>query len=115
MLFLLALPVISCVALLGRHLQIYGPTNMLIRHFRSAPPRWRTVSALAALAAALLIAMHAVAVAVEHGAPGWLNLFVIVLAWDAIKVFGGAITVAAGRSVAIVRSVVRASRRLSAD
>lgn len=30
--------------------------------------------------------MHAVAAAPARGAPGWLNLVVLILAWDAIKV-----------------------------
>lgn len=85
MLFLLAFPVISCVALLWRHLQTYAPSNVLIRRVRSAQARWRTTAALALLTAALLIAMHATSQALAHGGPGWLNLLVLVLAWDAIK------------------------------
>lgn len=86
MLFLLAVPVISCVAFLWRYLQIYAPSNMLIRRVRLAPPRGRTVLILLALAVSLLIAMHIVSQAVGQGAPSWLNLVVLVLAWDAIKV-----------------------------
>ena len=41
--------------------------------------------ALAGIAGVLLIAMHAVAAAVAGGASGWLNLVVLILAWDAIK------------------------------
>ena len=29
--------------------------------------------------------MHAVAEAVASGAPGWLNIVVLILAWDAIR------------------------------
>jgi len=36
MLFLFALPVISCVALFWRYLQIFAPSNVLIRMVRSA-------------------------------------------------------------------------------
>lgn len=86
MLFLLVLPVISCVALLWRYLQIYGPSNTLMRHVRSAAPRWRTVLFLLALAVVLLVAMHVVSEAIGRGSPGWLNLLVFVLAWDAIKI-----------------------------
>jgi hypothetical protein len=85
-LFLLFLPVVGCVALFWRYLQIYAPSNMLIRHVRSAPPRWRTVPVILAIAAALFVAMHVLGKLTERGAPGWLNLIVLVLAWDALKV-----------------------------
>lgn len=86
MLFLIALPVISCVALFWRYLQIYAPSNVLIRRVRSAQPRWRTTGGLLVLALMLLVAMNVVDNAVQRGAPGWLNLVVLVLAWDAIKI-----------------------------
>jgi hypothetical protein len=85
MLFLLALPVVGCVALLWRYLQIYAPSNILVRRVRSVPPHWRTVLVLVALGAAMLVAMHVVSQAIGRGAPGWLNVVVLVLAWDAIK------------------------------
>lgn len=85
MLFLLALPVISCVALLRDYLDVYAPSNVLIRVVRSTPPRWRTAAALLTLVVVLLLGMHVVAVAIASGAPGWLNILVFVLAWDAIK------------------------------
>lgn len=69
-----------------RYLQVYAPSNVLIRSVRSARPRWQTALALVALATILLVATHAVALAVERSAPGWLNLIVLVLVWDAIKV-----------------------------
>jgi hypothetical protein len=86
MLFLLFLPVVGCVALIWRYIQAYAPSNMLIRLVRSAPPRWRTVLALVALATVVLIVMHAIDQAVVRGAPGWLNMVVLVLAWDSIKI-----------------------------
>lgn len=54
-------------------------------------PTLRTCAMLVVLAAGLLAAMKVAADAVAAGAPGWLNLFVLVLAWDAIKI--GAATV----------------------
>lgn len=86
MLFLIAVPVVSGVVLFWRYLQIYAPSNLLVRRVRSTAPRWRTVPALLALAAGLLVAMHIVSEVVERGAPGWLNLVVLVLAWDSIKI-----------------------------
>lgn len=88
MVLLLALPVFATVALIHRCLQMYAPTNRLVRRVRMAAPRFRTAVGLLAVAAALLLAMHLVAVAVVAGAPGWLNLVVLVLAWDAIKLVG---------------------------
>lgn len=107
MLFLVALPVISAVAMLWRYLQIHAPSNALIRRVRSAPPRWHTVLILSTVAAGLFIAMHVVSQAVEGGAPGWLNLVVLMLAWDAIKV-GLLTVVTALRAITVrVRMLVR--------
>ena len=106
MVLLLALPVFAAVTLAHRYLQLYAPSNMLIRYVRSAPPRWGTALVLAALATVLVVAMHAVAQAVEHGALRWLNLVVLVLAWDAIKVAWLAVWVA-------LRGVTLAGRQLA--
>jgi hypothetical protein len=86
MVLLLALPVFALVASVHRCLQMYAPSNLLVRHVRIAAPRFRTAVGLFALAAALLIAMHMAAEAVAAGAPGWLNIVVLALAWDAIKI-----------------------------
>jgi hypothetical protein len=96
MLILLALPVIIGVAALHRYLQCCAPTNLLTRRVRAQEPRWRIVAALIVVAAVLLIAMHALSEAVASGAPGWLNLLVLVLAWDAIKMAVLAMTQAVG-------------------
>ncbi len=85
MLVLLALPVLVAVAAAHRFLHHYAPSNLLVRRVRTREPRWRTVGALAGTVGLLLLTMHAVAVAVAAGAPGWLNLAVLVLAWDSIK------------------------------
>jgi len=110
MVLLLALPVFAAVALAHRYLQLYAPSNLLIRQVRAAPPRWRAAPALVALAAVLLIAMHAVAQAIARGAPGWLNMVVLVLAWDAIKVAFVAVELAVRRCLRLVKSVGRQIR-----
>ena len=62
------------------------------------------------LAGLLLVGMHVLAEAVAAGAPGWLNLVVLVLAWDAIKVGGLALGVVLHRiSVAVRQSAGRSS------
>lgn len=85
MILLLALPVMAAVALAHRCILLNAPSNVLIRRTRASQPRPRTAAAVLALAAGLLVAMKVVADAVVAGAPGWLNLVVLVLAWDAIK------------------------------
>ncbi|GIM62448.1 hypothetical protein Pve01_76430 [Planomonospora venezuelensis] len=85
MLILLASPVVVAVAAVHHCLQDYAPSNVLVRRMRTQRPRWRTAFALAGIAGVLLLAMHAVAAAVAAGASGWLNLVVLILAWDTIK------------------------------
>jgi hypothetical protein len=85
MLLLLMVPVLVLVTYAHHYLQRYSPSNALIARARVAPRRWRSALLLAALAATALVGMHLVAEAVAAGAPGWLNLVVLVLAWDAIK------------------------------
>lgn len=86
MLFLLVLPVLGVVALVYRYFQIYAPSNVLTRGVRTSPPSLRTAVGLLLLALVLLSVMHALAEAVASGAPAWLNLVVLLLAWDAIKI-----------------------------
>lgn len=88
MLVLLAFPVMVVVATVHRSLQFYAPSNLLVRQVRAGQPRWRIVTAVLVLAASLLVAMHLTAQAVAAGAPGWLNLVVLLLGWDAIKLAG---------------------------
>jgi hypothetical protein len=86
MVLLLAHPVFAAVAITHRYLQPDALTNLLARHVGEPAPSVRTGAALFALAAALLIAMHAVAEAVAAGASGSLNLIVLVWARGAIKI-----------------------------
>jgi hypothetical protein len=85
MLILLALPVVV-VAAVHRYLQAYAPTNVLARQVRAQRPQWRTAAALSLLASIGFVAVAALGEAVAKGAPGWLNLVVLLLAWDAIKI-----------------------------
>lgn len=87
MLILLAIPVILAVAFAHRLIQTVAPSNVLVRTVRSAPPGWRLATALIGLAVVLLLTLHVIADAILAGAPRWLNLVILVLAWDAIKVF----------------------------
>ncbi|QCX27703.1 hypothetical protein [Nocardioides jishulii] len=96
MIMLLALPVLLAVARAHRYLLVYAPSNVLIRQVQRSRPTLRACATLVVLAAGLLVAMKAVACAVAAGAPGWLNLVVLVLAWDAIKMAWVAIAVLIG-------------------
>lgn len=110
MLILLAIPVIVAVAFVHRLTQVVAPSNLLVRSVRSARPRGRVAAALLGLAAFLFIAMHVVANEVSAGAPGWLNVVVLVLAWDALKVGWLAVGVILRSTVGVVRrSLGRAS------
>jgi hypothetical protein len=112
MVLLLALPVFAAVALVHRYLQLYAPSNLLVRRVRIATPRLGVWVALLAVAAALLVAMHLVAEAVAAGAPGWLNLVVLVLAWDAIKAAWLALEVAVRFLCLGIRELIGGSDRL---
>ena len=85
MLFMLGVPVLFMVAAAHRYLQLYAPSNAVIARVRMTPPRWRVALGVSALAVTLLLATHVLAAVVAAGGPGWLNLVVVVLAWDAIK------------------------------
>jgi hypothetical protein len=112
MLILLVVPVFFAVAAMHRYLQFYAPSNTLVRRVRAQRPRWRTSAAMAGVAGVLVLAMHAVAAAVSGGAAGWLNLVVLVLAWDAIKIGCLAIAIALG---CIARALRRSASRPQAS
>lgn len=86
MIMLLALPVIAAVALVHRYLVLYAPSNVLIRRVRATAPALSSAAAMLGVASSLIVALKVVSDAVGAGAPGWLNLVVLVLAWDAIKI-----------------------------
>jgi hypothetical protein len=78
-------PVIVLVAFMHRLLQTYAPANVLVRRVRASRPTLRMTVMLGALTFGCALAVRTIHLAIEAGAPGWLNLVVLVLAWDAIK------------------------------
>ena len=104
MLLLLFVPVLVLVTYSHRYLQRYAPSNALIARARMGPPRWRSALILAFVVATTLVTMRLLAEAVVAGAPGWLNLVVLILAWDAIKFGLAAASVALSCAVASCRS-----------
>ncbi|WP_145725764.1 MULTISPECIES: hypothetical protein [Nocardioides] len=85
LLLLIALPVIILATLSYGLLQAYAPSNVLIRRVQSARPTIRMAVALGALAFACALSVHTLHLAIDAGAPGLLNIVVLLLAWDAIK------------------------------
>jgi hypothetical protein len=83
--FMLAIPVVVAAAFVHGALQAVAPSNMLIRRVRRARPSCTAGAGLVVLALLLLVAIRLLTSAISSGAPGWLNLFVLVLAWDATR------------------------------
>lgn len=110
MIFLLALPVLLVVAHIHRCLRVSAPSNVLARRVRASHPELRTVVMLVVLATGLLVVMKVAATAVRGGAPTWIQVIVLVLAWDAIKIGLLAITVLVGCCSACVRGGVNRGR-----
>lgn len=114
MLILLALPIIVAVAAIHRYLQSCAPSNVLARRVRAATPTFRMAGVLLALAAVLMTVMHTLAEQVEAGGPAWLNLVVLVLAWDGIKVVLLATRSGLGALAMSARSAVHPHREAGA-
>lgn len=112
MLFLLTLLVVTLTATAHRYLRSYAPSNVLIARLRTTPQRWRTVGASITMTMFLLAGAHGLDLAIASGAPAWLNLAALILAWDAIKLWWLALGLAARsacRSIAL--RWCRSSRR----
>jgi hypothetical protein len=84
--FFLAVPIVVLVALAHRLLQTYAPSNVLIACVRASRPTICMAARIGVLVIALLFAARVLSLALSNGAPGWLNLIVLILTWDAIKI-----------------------------
>lgn len=72
-------------AALNGYMRFYMPTNRVVDWLRSPQGlRWAVPVSLAAVLA-YLFAMGICARAIKEGAPGYLNVLVLLFAWDAIK------------------------------
>jgi hypothetical protein len=68
-----------------RYLRTFMPSNIAIDLLRTRRGlKWAVPAALVLLPAYLFPAVLA-ASAVEHGGPGWLNVLVLLFAWNAMK------------------------------
>ena len=66
-------------------LHAHAPSNRLVQRVRTAPSlHWTPICALAALTC--LAAAAGLGATIQHGAPGWLNLVVLVALWDGAKI-----------------------------
>ena len=72
-------------ALAHRYLQMYAPSNAIVARVRRARPRVRVAGGLLVLSAALAFVAAILTDVVASGGPGWLNLLVLIAAWDALK------------------------------
>ncbi len=67
------------------YLRFYMPTNIAIDLLRTRRGlKWAVPAALVAVPA-YLFAMSLCATVVERGGPGWLNVLVLLFAWNAMK------------------------------
>jgi len=82
---LLAIPVVVAVAFAYCLVEAVAPTNMLIAHMRGTWPSLIAPGVLSAVALLLVTSAHGISLAIARGAPDWLNLIVLILLWDAIK------------------------------
>ena len=85
MLLLLAILVTAVVTPIHRLLLACAPSNILISHVRASRPALRASAAMLTASVLLVGIAHAVSVAIQNGAPRWLNLLVLILLWDTIK------------------------------
>jgi hypothetical protein len=85
MLVLLLVPVFALVVLCHSVLPSCAPSNLLIARARSSRPTVGWVAGLGGLALAASLLAHVLVIDAVRGGPGWLNLLVLVLCWDAIK------------------------------
>lgn len=85
MFLLLIVPVVVVVAAIHRVLQLYAPSNVLIAHLRASRPTFRAAAGVGTLAFVMAWLGHGAAGRVAQDGPGWLNLIVLLLFWDAIK------------------------------
>ena len=65
-------------------LQDHAPTNRWVHHMR-ANPTLKGCAASLALGLACLVAAGTLGTLITHGWPGWLNLLVLLLGFDGIK------------------------------
>jgi hypothetical protein len=68
-----------------RYLRMYMPTNIAIALLRSRRGLKWAIPAALGLVPAYLFAAAMASSAVTHGGPGWLNILVLLFAWDACK------------------------------
>jgi hypothetical protein len=110
-LLLLRVPVILIVTTLHRGLFIAAPSNLLARRVGATRPRLVLAGGLCALVFGLIGTAHALAIAVTRSAaPDWLHLLVLVLLWDAVKVYFLAVAVTVRWIVTLVGGLARRIR-----
>lgn len=67
------------------YLDAYAPTNLIVRHLRTSPQKGIAVFVSLAPTSAYGFAGAGLTSAVQSGGPGWLNVIVLLLAWNTVK------------------------------
>lgn len=67
------------------YLSAYAPTNLIVRHLRTSPQEGIVVFVSLAFTSAYGLAGAGLTSAVQSGGPGWLNVIVLLFAWNTIK------------------------------
>ncbi|MCW2830279.1 MAG: hypothetical protein JWP31_971 [Aeromicrobium sp.] len=93
MLLLLAVPITLTMTFAQRLLRIVAPSNLLTARVRATRPTLLRAGGMAALAWVLAAVAHGLSIAIAGGAAGWLNLVVLFVLWDAIKLMLAALLV----------------------
>jgi hypothetical protein len=65
----------------------YAPSNIVAARVRAAAPTRCAGVLLVATTYLLLWSAHIISTFVANGGPGWVNIMVLALAWDAMKAF----------------------------
>lgn len=86
MLFILvATPTIVLVAFAHGLLRTYAPSNVLIRRALSRHAKVCGAAELGTFALLCAVTANAISIGIGAGAPAWLNVVALILAWNAVK------------------------------
>jgi hypothetical protein len=76
---------VGVAVLVHHYLQMNAPSNAIVAKIRRERPRVRVAAGLVGLSATLSAGAFVLADCMTSGAPGWLNLIVLIAIWDACK------------------------------
>ncbi len=77
---------VRLAATIHYYLQAFAPTNILLRHLRTPGGLKLAIPAALVLVPVYLFTAAITTTVIDDGAPGWLNLVVLICIWNAIRV-----------------------------